>query len=476
MTPWHTPAALAWMQSLLRERWGMDLILRTGSEGGLVLSLPDSAGEIAIESQGATFTRADSALPCGHWEFTKEGWSGVTGGPERLPTPGLNSPASPLIETTDKGWRVRYDVLGFAYWMLTRREEVGRSDLDGHERFPATASHAHRHGYLERPVVDEWLHVLGQVVQRQWPGVVLRRPPFSVRVSHDVDAPVRYGFCSAGALARACGSDLLRSGRRGSALLAPWIRLRTSRSIHPADPYNCFDWIMDTSERHGLRSAFYFLCGHTDPHDADYDPGHPAIRHLMRRIHQRGHELGLHPSYGTFRRPDLIAAEAARLKSIASEEGIVQPEWGGRMHYLRWEQPTTLRAWDEAGMSYDSTLGYADRPGFRCGTCFEYPAFDPVADEALSLRIRPLIAMECSVTAPRYMGLGSGAEALGAFTSLKDACSAVGGCFTLLWHNSELVTRDHRELYEAVLAHKPPVPKAALDPAPVSRNKRPVPN
>ena len=32
------------------------------------------------------------------------------------------------------------------------------------------------------------------------------------------------------------------------------------------------------------------------------------------------------------------------------------------MHYLRWENTTTLQAWDEAGMNYDSTLGYADQP------------------------------------------------------------------------------------------------------------------
>ncbi|WP_234909911.1 polysaccharide deacetylase family protein, partial [Vibrio anguillarum] len=117
----------------------------------------------------------------------------------------------------------------------------------------------------------------------------------------------------------------------------------------------------------------------------------------MRRIHERGHEIGLHPSYGTFQQPELIKQEAERLKRICAEESIDQHVWGGRMHYLRWEQSTTMRAWAGAGMTYDSTLGYADRPGFRCGTCFEYPAFDPVAQEQLNLRIRPLVVMECTV-------------------------------------------------------------------------------
>ncbi|WP_187312920.1 hypothetical protein [Candidatus Williamhamiltonella defendens] len=48
------------------------------------------------------------------------------------------------------------------------------------------------------------------------------------------------------------------------------------------------------------------------------------------------------------------------------------------MHHLRREHPTTLQAWNDACMDYYHTLGYADQPGFRCGTCFAYPAFNPL--------------------------------------------------------------------------------------------------
>lgn len=121
------------------------------------------------------------------------------------------------------------------------------------------------------------------------------------------------------------------------------------------------------------------------------------------------------------------------------------------MHYLRWEQPATMRAWANAGMAYDSTLSYADRPGFRCGTCFEYPAFDPVAQEVLPLRIRPLIAMECSVIDKSYLGLGTGDVALAKFMQLRKTCEAVAGCFTLLWHNSSLMDDVNRSLYSEIL-------------------------
>lgn len=323
-----------------------------------------------------------------------------------------------------------------------------------HGRFPATASHAFRHGYLERPVVDEWLHILGQVIQRTWPGIALKRHAFSIKVSHDVDGPSRYAFRSWPGIARAMAGDVVKRRDFKSALMAPWVRLNSQTALHPADPANTFDWIMDVSERHGLTSAFYFICGRTDAgKDADYEPEHPAIRELMRRIHSRGHEIGLHPSYSTYQRSGAIATEAQRLRAVTDAEDIHQDQWGGRMHYLRWEHATTLQGWEQAGMHYDSTLSYADRPGFRCGTCFEYPAFDPVAGAMLKLRIRPLIAMECTVMAPRYMDLGTGEAAAAKFEQLKDACRAVGGCFTLLWHNTQFYTATERGLYQLVLAH-----------------------
>jgi hypothetical protein len=227
----------------------------------------------------------------------------------------------------------------------------------------------------------------------------------------------------------------------------------TRCQLHRAEPANTFDWIMDVSEQRGLHSAFYILCEHTDQQDADYYPEHHTIRNLMSRFHQRGHENGLQPSYGTYQKPLFIGKEADRLRRICAEEGIEQTEWGGRMHYLRWEHPSTMRAWADAGMDYDSTLSYADRPGFRCGSCFEYPAFDPVAKKFLCLRIRPLIVMECSVIDESYLALGNGDAALSKFIELKNSCRAAGGSFSLLWHNSQLITQADRIIYQQVIKH-----------------------
>jgi hypothetical protein len=105
----------------------------------------------------------------------------------------------------------------------------------------------------------------------------------------------------------------------------------------------------------------------------------------------------------------------------------------------------------QAGMNYDSTMSYDDHAGFRFGTCHEYPAFDPVKQETVKLRIRPLIAMDLTVLDQEYMGLTRTTDAYDVFMKLKNACKSVGGTFTLLWHNTQFTTQQERELYEAVI-------------------------
>lgn len=451
MKCWHTTAALDWLQTILQERFGHTFALQLKhDECRISLYLPGDTRCITLALDSATYCRADSHLPCAQWNASAEGWP--TALPGALPAPGATALPVPLISTTDKGWHIGYDIFGLTYWMLARQEEIRRTDLDNHGRFPAIASHAYQHGYLERPIVDEWLHVLGKVIDLTWPGIELTRHQFSMKVSHDVDSPSMYAFKSWTTIVRMMAGHALKRHDWRAFCTAPLVKLASTKTLHPADPFNTFEWLMDVSEAHNLTSAFYFICGRTSNMDADYEPEHPVIRALMRRIYGRGHEIGLHPSYGTYQKPELIAQEAHRLRTVLAEENIQQSAIGGRMHYLRWEQATTLQAWNDAGMTYDSTLGYADRPGFRCGTCFEYPAYNPKNNQSLKIRIRPLIAMECSVIDSVYLGLSQPELAKDKFINLKKHCQALKGTFTVLWHNSYLLQNEiYKNLYKDIL-------------------------
>jgi len=363
---------------------------------------------------------------------------------------GTPSP-SRLVTVEEDTVLLHFDLLGSAFYILTRTEEFLSPVRDTHDRFPATASHALAHGYLHRPVVDEYVEILRRCIQHLWPGVERKQDSFRTMVTHDVDVPFEYLFRPGWKAARIFGGDILRRHSPHLAFnrAARWFDVKHLGGWQ-RDPLYTFETIMDISESHGLKSAFYFLIGRNSPMDGEYNLTHPRIAALMRRIHDRGHEIGYHGSYTTYRDADTTRLEVSVLKEAASTLGIEQTTWGGRQHYLRWNAPVTWRNYAEAGLHYDTTLSYADHAGFRCGTCHPFPVFDVEHNTALNLVEHPLIVMECSVLDDRYMNLPHG-EAQEYILKLKRTCRKFGGCFGLLWHNSRFVEPAEVELYKSAL-------------------------
>ncbi len=385
--------------------------------------------------------------PLAHWK--PEAALRPASTPEPLPVLfGHPLPGGGYLDICPREARLGLDLFGSAFFMLTRYEEIAVGERDEHERFGAGSSLAAQEGFLGRPIVNEYLDVLWSLLARLWPR--LERAPRAGRVliSHDVDWPSCTARTLRGVL-RACAGDTI--ARRDPALaldrLGAHARVRAGRT--GGDLCDTFDFIMAASERRGLSSAFYFITRHTAGEiDGTYSIDDPPIRALMRRIHRRGHEIGLHPSYHTYRDAAQTRSELEELLRACDEEGIRQPIWGGRQHYLRWANPATWQNWEDAGLSYDSTLSFADQPGFRCGVCYEYPTFNLKTRTALTLVERPLVVMEHSILREHPVG----SEAMHAsIAALSAACRRHVGDFTLLWHNSRLISRRERRAYEQVL-------------------------
>lgn len=445
-------AAVAWVKQLFRERLGGNFTLNLVGGRQWTLSCQGRDGVMNLPLMAQFWQLADNAaMPFTSVSLPESEWKVPCGNP--LPMPGGEGELEPVgvFQSSESGSVLNYDIPGLAYWMMTRVEERVSNVRDSHGRFPAEESHAFKHGYLERPVVDEWMDILRQACARVWPGCQLKRTSFSMELSHDVDRHSRYFDKTLWGLLRAIAGDVVKRRKFGAIPVGLLAFLGKQGELHKYDIYNTYDWIMDQSEAQGLKSTFHFIAGVSDPgHDALYTMDSQSIRKLFRQIHERGHEIGLHPSYASREDPEVIVAEAANLRRACHLEGIDLGRLKSRMHYLRWSF-AALDALVDAGVSCDNTLTYAGHAGFRCGTCFDYQAFDVVAQRALLLRIHPLVAMECSVISKQYMGLGTRDLALQKFLQLKDACRAVDGCFSLLWHNSELYSARKRKLYKAVL-------------------------
>lgn len=376
---------------------------------------------------------------------------------------GLPVQEAPLLAEEGPVLRSSLDLFGSCFYMLTRYEELAIPERDGHGRFPATASLAYREGFLDMPIVNVYIEWLWSLLLRQWPGLTRKTRRFRRLISHDVDHPfLWHRRRSRASVFREALADALKRRDFEAAflkagVLTPVILPRrqgkvAAKNTKGQDPFNTFNWLMDQSERAGLCSSFYFIPEQADPaFDGTYSLDDPEIEALMRRIQERGHEIGIHPGYRTYLSGTDISGQFELLKRKAAAAGLRQEAWGGRQHFLRWQAPETWQHWENAGLSYDSSLGYSDLPGFRSGVCYEYPVFNLRTRKALQLRERPLVVMEQAVLGP---GLGRDTTPEQAFETIRhyyEECARYNGDFTLLWHNSHLVHAAERKFYSRCL-------------------------
>jgi hypothetical protein len=338
------------------------------------------------------------------------------------------------------------DILGSSFFMLSRYEELTAPEHDRYGRFPASASLAFQNGFLERPIINEYLEILWGALKQIWPGLSRKKRSFRLIASHDVDIPFAFLFQPLWKLLLKMGSDISRQKNLSLALknFVGWTKVRIG---HKIDPFNTFEWIMDQSERAGIKSSFHIMSGGRTPMDYYYPIESPDIQSLIKKIINRGHEIGFHPSYKTATDGYLWRKEFELLKASVKGCDIL----GGRQHFLQFRVPSTWRFWSENGLVYDSTLLYADHAGFRCGTCYEYPVFDLEERKEMNLRERPLVVMDRTVIDDPYQSLGATQTALDYMLTLKYNCQKFRGDFVLLWHNQRFIDQNEREIYRNLI-------------------------
>ncbi|PCD87715.1 polysaccharide deacetylase family protein [Vibrio mediterranei] len=355
--------------------------------------------------------------------------------------------------TVDEGFfQFHFDLFGTIFWMITRYEEgVYTSDLDKHQRFDSTMSVLKKHGILDRPLVDEYVELLSKIVVSDKFKIKDNSSVTKDFVTCDVDWPFEASFQSLKLTTRTIFGDIFKR-RDFSKAMYHFLGYVCSKLKlpHKDSVKDSIYWIMDVNELVGNKVAFYFIVKKTSVKDSGFDFGSHELRSLLREIYDRGHEIGIHPGYDCFNNKELFSNSSYEFKKVLQEEGIIQSQVGGRMHYLRWDAKTTPKLWDESGFDYDSSLAYADSSGFRCGTSHSFPMYDLVGRAALNVVQRPLINMEATILSPLYEGVSID-QAKERFCMYKSLVKRFRGEYVLLWHNTSLRTNKERELYLEVI-------------------------
>lgn len=340
---------------------------------------------------------------------------------------------------------LHFDLLAAIFWNLARCEEYEPHSPDRHGRFPHEQSKLFRNGWLERPLVDEWLHRLKWLFEEKtgYTGRLAARqqPPWFLP-TYDID--IAWSYRHKG-LVRSAGAFVK------NALSLRWgaVKQRLLTATGQAtDPYDSFALIEKLHAVYTMPSLFFVLAAEqTSAFDKNIAPGHPKMQQLIREL-SGWSSVNLHPSYFSQEQPERFAREKNILEQVTG-----QPIDRSRQHFIRMSLPATYRFLLAQGIRDDYSMGYATHIGFRAGTSFPFFWYDLEKEEQTSLRVHPFCFMD--TTARFFMKLSS-EDAFRRLWGLRNAMVNTGGSLVTVFHNFSLGTdpgwKGWREEYISFMA------------------------
>lgn len=330
---------------------------------------------------------------------------------------------------------IKADLVASAFYLLSRYEERINHRRDHHGRFSSIESILTKENLLERPVVDEYGVILRTALRSVGVNIPEPKHEMAVTLTHDVDVPFVYrSFIS-----------ILGGIKRGEFKTL----FKTLFKKLENNPFFTFPWLLEQDARLENARKIYFLRSPLFPEY--YDRPYIRIdsrdmRALIKTLQNHNVQLGLHVSYASAEHLELVKQEKESIEKVIGKQLTAN-----RNHYLRLTSNNQLDALIEAGIKEDFTIGFAEMPGFRLGTCRPVKYINPYTLEVTDLTLHPLTMMDGSFSKYSQMGF---TEAYDTACRLIDQVRKHGGELVLLWHNSEVRKGNyHRQLYKNLISY-----------------------
>ena len=205
------------------------------------------------------------------------------------------------------------------------------------------------------------------------------------------------------------------------------------------EPFWTFKNVMELEDKLDVRSSFFFLneTGKVKLLDRKtwrhsgrrYSFNDPRVSNVIKELHSKGWDVGLHGSFYSHDDPEKIRVEKEALEDVLGCKVL-----GIRQHNLNLTVPETWLHHEKAGLKYDTTLGFNRCIGFRWGTCFPFRPFYARENRALDILEIPLVIEDL----PFFRYEDPWEEGMAVTAEVERA----GGAVTLLWHHSVFNERE----------------------------------
>ena len=326
-------------------------------------------------SYGRAFTNALSIPDSGLiWEEAIKEQSIETGVWKTIPT---------LFQDEESQMTLPFDFFGAVFYLISRYEEYHPEQLDKHERYLHTNSMLFKNGWLQRPLIDEWIYELYLILQAN--NIPAQLSPFHYRPTYDID--MAYSYKHKGVRRNIGG--FIRDFLKGD--IAAVKERKDVLLSNKLDPFDAFVWMKQLHSENRVKPIYFILASlETTEYDKNISPESEAMQKLIARLSKDG-QIGMHPSYYSYKE-EIFDDEQHILQQI-----VGYPINHSRQHYIKMAIPDTYRRLIKKHIRHDYSMGYGTALGFRAATGRSFYWYDVEKEEQTELRVYPFCFMDSTV-------------------------------------------------------------------------------
>lgn len=316
-----------------------------------------------------------------------------------------------------------FDIFAASFYLVSRYEEYLPTIHDKHDRFDAHESLAYNNDFLKKPLINEWAVILKNILIERYPKLQFKEKKYSYISTIDIDNAFAY---------REKGITRVMGGYARALTQLNFKEIKERTKVHfnkLKDPYDTYEYIRYLEKKYNPETIYFFLVADYGKNDKNVPIQNKVFRTLIKSIADTS-AVGVHPSYGSNKNPDVLASEISRIEKILNRHVTKS-----RQHFLKLQFPKTYRTLQDIDITDDYTMGYANEVGFRASTCTPFNFYDLDIELETKLKIHPFQVMDATLNL--YMKL-SPEEVMPILKPMIDAVKEVNGTFVSLWHNETL--------------------------------------
>jgi len=326
--------------------------------------------------------------------------------------------------------KLNFDIAAATFMLASDFQDLISHERDEYDRMRAMDSLQDKLGVIDFPVVNYYSQLLKKELEEFF-GIRIEPKSYGSKncglaLTHDVDytSSLNLRMIRRAIFGHAIlNKEGLSPNERAVKLIYPLLAL-----VGYNPPKSGLYFLRDLETKSNVKSTFFIKTGATAKQDVKYNYRSGKMKRFLGSLIDYGFEIGIHPSMNTYVDAKQTIKEKVRLEELLGKEVR-----SVRQHYLKFTIGRTVEVWEEAGLHYDSTLGFSRKAGFRNSVGFPYPLYNFAQDRISSVIELPLMIMDATIAENRRLTADQSFQEM---RGLINETKASHGAAAILFHNS----------------------------------------